>query len=798
MNNLEDIQKSYTIDMGRLNAAKKDAYLKSPCGDLNECLMINSDLDREMNRLAALKLKYNLKDFLEPEDMYMLDPTDKTGTSNQVKYSPDMFNINLGVPSCNTAGCNTIDDSLYRINPNVPNNFLPKDEIYTLSPGGNSLTTKWELEEKQKFKIYPHMYSDTVNLINRQKEEDSTEGGISYGGVDYPIPMRFQLRYLQQPGHKGISHNIDYDVHTKTKDKNLPEYHDKIMSRELNLRRPDAIQHNRQRGINDTDFVTNTLGDTYDKLAKGELRLRDALRKQAREVNREYGNYPTEQEAASAYHAYEERLQNEREDKQARDIMTQPLYWYQYKDYPRSITTSSNVSSPFQASSVKRQMFPTSAAQTSGFFELGPPLPPPNPELLSAVPSEMLVNQTKLATITDASVFEVPKPENRDKFLLRTDLDNSLNPYDISDTQLNNLLKSNGSTGGVDQPLIEGFDQIPSNYKFPDKESQCGDEPKTVNLIDLWLAKELALQRILFQMTHLRRLEPLLRRKQVQSKEVSHTININKTTMHLEKTANLLNQLDLMNSLLTEERGRVIELLRNEYIARGMNGHTIEQKMAETQKKIKMILEKRASGSTNNRRDFSVGGDNYIKPIPADKGVFYTQTNFQGPSIELSFGMYDFPDVGGIGNNKLASFKIPENTTLNLYEYPKKRGVKVVYNGPARVALLPARWANRISGIEFISAPPPYDAKVYSGPEYQGNVASLKPGFYDYPNFGGTLPNLGSFTIPKELILTLYSRPNKGGQKVTYIGPFEMSKLDSGWNNNVKSLEIQMKTISPQ
>ncbi len=175
-------------------------------------------------------------------------------------------------------------------------------------------------------------------------------------------------------------------------------------------------------------------------------------------------------------------------------------------------------------------------------------------------------------------------------------------------------------------------------------------------------------------------------------------------------------------------------------------------------------------------------------------GLFYTQPNFQGNPIYLEFGMHDYPNVGGFGNNKLASFKIPENTTLKLYDRPKQKGATLVYNGPARVATLPSRYINRISGIELIQSPSPFDAKCYTGMSFQGNTILLKPGFYDYPSIGGVgNKQLASFKIPQELIITLYSRPNKQGQKVTFIGPYEMDKMGVEWTNNVSGIEVQTK-----
>jgi len=845
-----EVQKDYIVDLRNLYAAKKanDQRLRSDScqgANMRECIKINEDLDRELHRLQTLKQMYNLKDFVEPEDMYLLDPTNKTNRSNFVKYSPDMYNINVGVQTCNTEGCNTSDDDIFKINPNVVDNFKKYEEQYMLAPKSNIVTPKFTIEEKQQFKLYPHMFSDTYNLMKEQEREDNQPGGISVGGVDFPIPMRFKMKYLQQPGHKGMSHNIDYDIHIKRKSNNLPEWHDKITDRDLNIRKQDSIQQNRQRMINagygGDDFTPPSIGalsplyenpttvnsardalirqrtgNSFDLVAQNANISRSAIKNAANNVNRTYGFYP---DNSQQYDVYDGRIQTNREEQHAKDIMNQPLDWYKYKGMPRTATTLTqqqynDMLVSEGSANIIRQNGPSAEAQRSGFFQHGPPIPPPNPELLSAIPSEMLVNRTRLATLKDSSGFKVPIPEDRDEYLLKTDLEHSIKPFKLTDGEIGHLMRPPGP--GVDQPpvdiarrtptqqydrslpndtpLIEKFDQLATPYKFPNKESQCGIPPVKNNvsyLKDLWFSKELALQRIKFQIAHLQRLEPTIRQKQIHAKELNYTINIVKTTKWLEKIKCVLNTLKHSQSLIKEERNEIIYKLSNKPF------NLSSEKIKEIQGELNVILKKEALSAAKDRSDFAAGGDHYFSKIPKNAGVFYTQSNFQGKGIRLPYGFYDYPKVGGIENNKLASFKIPANSTLKLYEHPKKGGVELVYYGPSRVAFLPDRWTNRISGIELIDAPPPYDGKFYSGMNYQGNETLLKPGFYDYPNLGGIgNKQVASFKIPKELMITLYSRPNKEGQKVTYIGPYNMENMGVSWTNNVMGIEIQVKSTN--
>lgn len=825
MNSNENLQKSYIVDMRNLYAAKR-ANQESPCRNMQECLRINNELDVELKRLQTLKQIYNLKDFVEPDDMYLIDPTNKADRSGLVKYSPTMYNINLGVPTCNTQGCNTSRDSLYRINPNILDNFRPYEEQYMLNPRANDVTSKWSVEQRQQFKIYPHMYADTYELMKEQEAENNQQGGIAPGGVDYPIPMRFQLRYLQQPGHKGMGHNIDYDVHIRSKEKDLPQWHSKIMDKNLDLNPPDIVQQNKQRGINIEDG--GVFGPTvplsymppqkktavlFDNLAMNMEASRNILRDAANEADRTYGYYATDATgttnlSATAYNTYNREQQRQRELKQNLDIINQPIDWYQYKAVPRRAVTQtesqylSNGGDSQNANgyaSVKRAPGPSSDAQVSGFFEYGPPIPPPSPELLSAVPSDMLTQMSPLSQVQDTSVFKVPMPENRDSYLLKPDLSPTINPLDMSDKDLDGLFNRKGP--GIDQPIrpptfgndqnqnvIEKFDQLPQRAKLPTIDDQCGSEPhpETIDYaVGEWTAKELALQRIKFQLAHLQRLEPLIRQKQINSKDKNYTIDINKSTLWLRKIDQVKKELLNLQSLIKEERNKIIFKLSKVLS---------EIDMKNAQQNINVTLHNQATSAANNRYDFASGGDHYFDKLDRNLGMFYTKTNFQGEPIYLGFGMYDFPDVGGIGNNQLASFKIPENTSLKLYEHPKKKGASIVYKGPARVGFLPSRFAHRISGIELIPSESPFKANLFTGMYFQGNNIELGPGFYDYPSVGGVgIGQLASFKVPKELMITLYSRPNKDGQKVTYIGPFDMSRMGVEWTNNVLGIEIQEK-----
>lgn len=155
-------------------------------------------------------------------------------------------------------------------------------------------------------------------------------------------------------------------------------------------------------------------------------------------------------------------------------------------------------------------------------------------------------------------------------------------------------------------------------------------------------------------------------------------------------------------------------------------------------------------------------------------------------------GFYDYPEVGGIGNNKLQSLKIGDKTKVVLYERPKRGGKSLTYIGPRRVTQLPTMWTSAVSGIEIIETASAV-VEVWDAPFYQGASVRLPIGFYDYPNVGGIKAGkTSSLSIPDGIHVTVYSRQNKGGEKITFIGPQRVPFLPADWNAKVFGMEITL------
>lgn len=186
---------------------------------------------------------------------------------------------------------------------------------------------------------------------------------------------------------------------------------------------------------------------------------------------------------------------------------------------------------------------------------------------------------------------------------------------------------------------------------------------------------------------------------------------------------------------------------------------------------------------------------------PADNAIeAFRRPHFQADAGDgaggyvMKTGFYDYPEVGGIGNNKLQSLKIGAKVKVVLYERPKRGGKSLTYIGPRRVTQLPTMWTSAVSGIEIIEYASA-TVQVWDAPFYQGADVKLPIGFYDYPNVGGIKAGkTASMSIPDKLNVTIYSRQNKGGEKITFIGPQKVPFLPADWNAKVFGIEITSAT----
>ena len=184
--------------------------------------------------------------------------------------------------------------------------------------------------------------------------------------------------------------------------------------------------------------------------------------------------------------------------------------------------------------------------------------------------------------------------------------------------------------------------------------------------------------------------------------------------------------------------------------------------------------------------------------MPGDEEIqAFTSVNFGrdgSDAYQMGIGFYDYPNVGGLGNNALKSMKIGKNVSVILYDRPRRGGKVLVYHGPRRIPNVPVLWTDNVSGIEILKKIT-VQVQLYDAPFFQGGRKRVGPGFYDYPDVGGIGQNrLSSIIIPQGMHVKIYSRPKRQGETIDFIGPQRMSFLPSGWNRKVAGIEVTFKT----
>jgi hypothetical protein len=176
---------------------------------------------------------------------------------------------------------------------------------------------------------------------------------------------------------------------------------------------------------------------------------------------------------------------------------------------------------------------------------------------------------------------------------------------------------------------------------------------------------------------------------------------------------------------------------------------------------------------------------------PLDDAIeAFREPHFRGDGYIMKKGFYPFPNVGGIGNNRLKSLKVGKGVQVRLYERANRKGKVLTYVGPRRVGLLPTMWDRAVSAIEVLDKEGPH-VTAFDAPFFQGGRVRLPVGFHDYPDVGGIgTGKLASIWIPDGLEVMFYSRPKGEGERVKFIGPQKLSFLPADWNKKVKGITV--------
>ena len=822
---------SFLIDINKLSdIGKTHATMGTCCESVKDCVHKNKRLDYEQQKIDNLRAKYNMDPVIDQrlETIYMLDPTDKSQTSKHVKFSTDMFIEDL------RGGCPINDNHYHQINPNAfskvgaqysdkytqySDKYTQYPDKYMLYPGTNQVIPKDLFKERQTMRIYPHMMNAEAQWEAHFNKPHPPQ---TPGGVDYPIPERWTLKFLQQADHPTKGHGVDELIHIKHRSRNLPEFHSTFADHAMMVASNVDYQNTdrMQRAIDDKELA----GFLRD-LHPGKRILNDRVKQWSRSV----GSFePTPAQRAE--------FQLRRKLNQERDVSTQPLDLYgnaqttgavvnrEGAGLPRSLANrysqfgkffEGHASLKHDASLNDGNMngdsqvsYPSKQSQKTSFFGLGPPIPPPNPLLLSNIPSDLTLHRRELIDprerITDIDPDKTRLPRDvlegfsggcTAGYPGRGSCVEIPNRYGIQ--HASSFAEGRPIAEPCAGNLIQKTTRKPATNGAQGEQGEQGaggeqdEQPRFIGTpltkVPANLAQQVAQNyaqqvKVLDQVGELFRLMPMLRERIQQLKIRGHVPAVAETNKQLAKAQETVGKLNdvlttlktIGHSLLTKLEKFVQPDVYSKFV------QNIARNFAQAKLDVQVKYEAPAQG----------------------KVEAFKQGDFGGATYTFGVGFYDYPDVGGIGNNALASLKIPAGMGVMLFKHARKQtgaprvtgvggsGV-LVYRGPKWVPKLPAMWQGQVSGMEVMKIAMGPIVEAWEAPFFQGNRVSIGVGNHNYPKIGGIGNGLlASMIIPDGLTVKLWDRPDFTGETIVFRGPQRISYLPPAWTERTKSLQI--------
>ncbi|HRI06404.1 MAG TPA: RICIN domain-containing protein, partial [Nannocystaceae bacterium] len=162
--------------------------------------------------------------------------------------------------------------------------------------------------------------------------------------------------------------------------------------------------------------------------------------------------------------------------------------------------------------------------------------------------------------------------------------------------------------------------------------------------------------------------------------------------------------------------------------------------------------------------------------------TIYEHANFQGASARLGPGAYDINALGGVGNDRASSVRVPAGLRVTLFEHAGFSGRRKVFTGDT--AYVGNDFNDIASGVLVEKV-----VRIYEHANYQGREAILGTGKINMGEIGLANDTLSSLRVPQGMVVTLYEHANFQGAQRVY---FEDSAFVGGaFNDKVSSIEIQ-------
>lgn len=734
-----------TVNVDDLNKRRDELQAQMSHYKANESNIVQQ-YDREKRRLNTMKCNMDAI----TDSMYLIDPSQ----DNPSLRTPDYKG------PCASG----------RINPNHRNNFLPCEEEFTFEPGSEThITKKSILEQQRQIRIYPHMYNNEEALRKGEEKQAKIREQPSCGGVDYPIPMYFKLQSLQEPARR-VGENLDYDIRLKTCRTGLPK---SVLTSEPNA------------AIINGEFQTNLTGQTANT-ALQQQRLKQTVNSNAETCGPIIRQRAQEEAVRSQQRIWygngSERVDTIVGNGCKSKYSTQRIT-------PQTMTEKNTFEQDVNMTPLRQPKYPREEDMKSSFFGLGPAIPPPNPLLLSTIPSsitmhDQAINSTNNQSRLDAS--EAANPSTVENF--------ENNFFDVATSVFTKKIGSFGYGNAMSAPPQYPNKPLPTptnttvipvgpgTNNTTTTEFQTARSPEELALkqtIQLSIDQQ---RQALMQISDLRHSIAGLKQRVVENRAWNDAQGTTTATQQIEDAMDAISKLREIIHTIQRRRAEALERLAVMLTAQefGYLKSVVANQIKLVEVQIKQYHEQPADNAVVAFRS-SHFGCNFLSNNPKSDGYI------------MQIGFYDAPTTGGIGAKQLKSLKIGKDVTVKLYERPGRQGKVITYIGPRRVPLLPLMWDNTVSGIEILSKSGPL-IDCWDAPFYQGGHVRLPEGKFDYPDVGGIQSGkLSSLSIPDGLEVTFYSRPQFAGEKITFIGPQKLSFLPSDWNSKVFGMVVSKR-----
>ncbi len=619
------LQGLYDAKKSNALRARDTQRARGECESLEECRKIDAKLNKKIKQLEKTKHRLGIRggnnDAPMNEMMFMIDPY---GRERIQPTSP----LQIGT-------------DMYMLNPNKDINLLASYGDYMMFPKSNRPILRDHYDQKNKLRIYPHMFQQYAQLKDERKEVKYGQTQPKPGAVDYPIPMRFQLQYLQNRPTPG--YNLDYDMLVKEESQEFPAFTGDATD-------PDYFH---------TAQIDDSLEDEARRIRQIELQ-----KKQIRNIVEQQAIIDKSRRAQPPEPSI---IQGEPTMKEEQII----------EDQIRKVPRTNGMRRIQKVMQVEKE--PKTIVMGRG----------PVSRRMSQV-SVKFPDVLKVKLLTGTKEVSVKESVKQDKITeAKADLKEQ-KKEEIKEAKVEAAVEQNQEIEKEKRKketerMMEKATTVPEKLQIKkdlDEKEEQVEKDNLKNKVDRNKANSIKTQ--IF-----RSLDKIARM------EIQHMIL---KQIHLRGTAKNGKLSNKTIDKITKSQDKIMKRIDE-----------LREQNKGANERIKELLDKQPDVLENIRSEINEYEQKINKKIQeasimpsGETGWFYTEKDYGGVKTVLKYGFHDVPNVGGVMDNQLSSFKIPSGSKVILYFDVGAAGKKRIYYGPRSVHILPGAWDDQVSGIKFI------------------------------------------------------------------------------------------------